>query len=372
MMIILIEFAIVLTGLALTAVLFHRMPTLPWPDDELADGPTVSVIIPARNEEHNLPLLLADLQVQTFPAWEIICVDDDSDDATGRIPLDYGAKLITLKSKPDGWVGKSWACKNAADAATGDLLLFLDADVRLGPEGLHSLVSAYGRQGCTVSVQPFHKTEKLYEQFSMMFNLVQIAANGAALPRPCNIGLYGPVILISRHDYEKVGGHESVKDHVVEDMALGSQLRKAGLQYCLHTGNREVSFRMYANGLRSLLQGWVKNMATGAAITPASVFLMVFLWIASLVSVPLQLIKFTILMNGAWLAIYILLYVVWAVLLAALARRIGLFQVWNFVLYPLLMLVFLGVLAVSAIKKIFGLNVTWKGRSVVNGGNSCK
>ncbi len=371
MTLILIEFAIVLAGLAAAAVLFYRIPVLPAVKSEPAVYPSVSVIIPVRNEEKNLPLLLADLSAQTLPIHEIICVDDDSEDSTAQIALANGAKLISLGPKPEGWTGKSWACQNGAHAATGELLLFLDADVRLSSEGIRTLLLAYMQANSTVSVQPYHKTEKMYEQISMMFNMVQIAANGTALPRPRNLGLYGPVILISRRDYEKAGGHESIKTSVVEDMALGLQLKNAGLPFQLYIGNRDVSFRMYGGGLRSLLQGWVKNMATGAAKTPATVFIMVFLWIASLISVPLQIIKFTFLMNWPWLIIYSVLYIVWVGLLAVFTSRIGHFQVWTLIFYPILMLVLVGVIAVSAIKKLFGFKVRWKGRSIMSEEKTC-
>ncbi len=372
MIFIIIEFVIVLVGLAVTAVLFYRIPTLPDVKENLTKNPTISVVIPARNEAHNLPLLLADLSAQTLPNLEIICIDDESEDSTGKVALENGAKLITIKFKPEGWTGKSWACQNGADAAKGKLLLFLDADVRLGPDGISKLLSAYVQQGCAVSVQPYHKTEKIYEQLSMMFNLVQIAANGTALPKPHNIGLFGPIILISRQDYEKVGGHKRVKSSVVDDMALGSQLKKAGLNFSIYIGNSDISFRMYAGGLRSLLQGWVKNMATGASKTPALVFMMVFLWIASLTSVPLQIVKFTILMNWPWLIIYSFLYIVWVCLLAVLTRRIGRFHVWAVLLFPILMLISLGVILVSTFKKIFGLKVKWKGRSIRTKEQTCE
>lgn len=121
---------------------------------------------------------------------------------------------------------------------------------------------------------------------------------------------------------------------------------------------------MYANGLRSLLEGWVKNMATGATRTPAPVFIMVFLWIASLTSVPLQIVKFAVSMNWPWLMIYLGFYIIWVFMLAILTKRIGNFQVWALIFYPLLMLVFLGVIVVSTIKKLFGFKVMWKGRAI--------
>lgn len=359
-----VEFAFVLIGLAASAVLFYRFPKLPEIGNEPADYPRISVIIPARNEENNLPLLLKDLCEQTLPAFEIICVDDASEDATAQTALSFGAKLISLHTKPEGWLGKSWACQNGADTAEGELLLFLDADVRLGRDGIKKIMQAYANAGCTLSVQPYHRTEKLFEQLSMIFNLVQIAANGTALPGQLNVGLYGPVILIAKQDYKKIDGHESVRKCIVEDMALGLRLKEEGLPYRLFIGDQDVAFRMYGDGLRSLLQGWIKNMAVGAANTPIPLFLLVFLWVTSLISVPMQIIKMSVSVNLPWLMIYSLLYIVWVFLLKFLAARVGHFRVWTFIFYPADMLVLVGVLIVSAFRKIFGLKVKWKGRAV--------
>ncbi|MEA4889973.1 MAG: glycosyltransferase [Clostridiaceae bacterium] len=369
---IIIEFLIVLIGLAMTAILFYRFPALPDIKGVAADFPAVSVIIPARNEEKNLPLLLGDLSVQTWPPFEIICVDDASEDATAEIARAYGAKLIALHHKPGGWIGKSWACQNGANAARGELLLFLDADVRLGKDGIGKLMQAYLKSGCTVSVQPYHQTGKLYEQGSLFFNLIQIAANGTALPKPLNAGLYGPVIMIAPSDYRKIGGHESVRNSIIEDMALGSRLKKAGIPYRLFIGDNDVAFRMYGGGLRGLLQGWTKNIATGAVKTPLPVFFMVFLWMTSLASVPLQLIKSAASSNWPWLAVYSLAYLGWAAILYRLVKRIGHFHRWPYILYPLPLLVFLGVFAVSLFIRIFGLPVTWKGRVIAPDEKPCR
>ena len=366
-----IELVIVILGLAFTWVLFYRLPILPGNKNRLAQrtdpsssGFSLSVIIPARNEEQTLPMLLADLQRQTVAAAEIICVDDASDDATAQIARAYGARLISLHDKPAGWIGKSWACQNGADAATGDVLLFLDADVRLGQNALSRLIQTYEVAGCTISVQPFHRTKKAYEQFSLIFNLVQLAANGMALPKPLNVGLYGPVILITRADYLKAGGHEQAKSVVTEDIALGALMRKASVPFQLFIGDPELSFRMYGNGFRSLLQGWVKNQATGAAKTPFPLFLMVFFWITSMASVPLQLAKHSSSGLTFWLVLYILLYLIWVLRLHTLTRKVGYFQRWAVILFPIPVLVYLGVFVVSMVKKIFRLKVIWKGRAI--------
>jgi 4,4'-diaponeurosporenoate glycosyltransferase len=371
MTVVLLELLIVLLGIAATAVLFFRVPTLPEVRQGSGPVPKVSVIIPARNEEHNLPLLLEDLRRQTLCAYEVICVDDASEDNTAQIAASFGVRVISLPEKPAGWTGKPWACQNGADAATGELLLFLDADVRLGRNGLHMLLEAYSDCGCAISVQPYHKTERLYEQLSMFFNLIQIAANGTALPKARDVGLYGPVIAISRKDYTLAGGHESVKKCVVEDMELGLQLKKAGLAYRLFIGGPEVSFRMYSGGLRSLLEGWTKNFAAGAAKTPPLLFLLVFLWTASWISVPLQIVKAIFPIRVPLLILYAVLYAVWVLLLTLLSKKVGRFRQWLVPCYPVLIPVFLGVFAVSMIKRAFGLKVTWKGRKIGTEEKTC-
>jgi 4,4'-diaponeurosporenoate glycosyltransferase len=361
---IIIEFVIVLIGLAVTPILFSHIPKLTRLNKKTQVYPSVSVIIPARNEERNLPLLLKDLSKQTQPPLEIIGVDDASEDGTAQIISSSGSRLISLKEKPEGWTGKTWACQKGAEAVRGDLLLFLDADVRLKEDGIQKLLQAFLEKGSAISVLPFHETQKFYEQFSMIFNLVQIAANGTALPAPANVGLFGPVILISHSDYEKAGGHEGVRSSIAEDMALGSQLKKAGIPYRVFVGDDEIAFRMYEGGFSNLLQGWVKNMATGAAKTPFLLFLMAFFWISSMTSVPLQIVKMGISENLSWLIIYSSLYCVWVLILSTLTRRIGRFPFWSSVFYPIFLLVFLGVFVVSLFKKIFGIKVTWKGRAV--------
>lgn len=257
-----IEILIVFIGLAVTPLLFYRFPGIAKPR-YTDDSQTLSVIIPARNEAKSLPLLLEDLRTQSAKPFEIICVDDDSSDATAEIAASKGVRVISLHHKPDGWMGKTWACQNGANAARGDLLLFLDADVRLANNAIQRLMRTYSEQGCTISVQPYHKTRTWYEQCSILPCLIQIAANGTTLPKPVGIGLHGPVILVSRSDYNKIQGHESVKNSIVDDLALGKRLRDAGIPYRLYVGDSDISYRMYSGGIRSLFQGWTKNMLSG-------------------------------------------------------------------------------------------------------------
>lgn len=102
-----LELGLVLAGLAAAGILFRRFPKLPEGEPRSSGLPPVSVIIPARNEEETLPLLLADLKCQTAAPFEILCVDDDSADDTARVARAGGARVISVQEKPAGWIGKS-------------------------------------------------------------------------------------------------------------------------------------------------------------------------------------------------------------------------------------------------------------------------
>ena len=355
-----IELTILLLGYGAAALLFWHIPRLPRA--QAADIPRVSVIIPARNEEQTLPLLLGDLLVQSVRPLEIIVADDSSSDATANVARACGADVLMLQDKPNDWVGKNWACEQAALAAKGDVLVFLDADVRLAPDGLNRILAAQQAER-TVSVQPYHIVERAYEQLALFFNLTQVAANGTALPRPQSLCLFGPVIAISRADYFAAGGHASVKCAVVEDMALAFQLRKSDLPFSVFVGDSGVAFRMYPAGFAALRQGFAKNFATCAGKLPLWLFLLVALMISSVTSAALHLILS--LARGESLALlYGALYALWVMFLYFPGRRIGRFSVLTYVFYPLPLVVFLLIFLHSVYLRVFHKTVTWKGRAI--------
>ena len=366
-----IDLVIIIIGLLLTGILYHRFRSLP--EYIVRDGasyPKVSVIVPVRNEESNLTGLLTDLGRQTLKPSEVICVDDSSEDATTEVAIQWGAHLVRADDKPQGWIGKSWACQNGADEATGDVLVFLDADVRMSENALRSLLEAYLQDRCTISVQPYHVTRAFYEQISLFFNLIEVAANGATLPKERGVGLFGPVILITHEDYAAIGGHQAVRTCVAEDIALGRNLVKAGLKFRLFVGDHDFSFRMYPQGPRSMVQGWIKNMATGATLTSAPVFVMVFLWITSMMSVALQVVKCAVSRNLPGFVLCSCLYAAWVLSLYLVGSHVGRFQKWTYLLYPLPLAAALSVFGISVFRKAFHLDVTWKGREVPPGGTS--
>lgn len=358
-----VELAFTVAGVAAGAVLFRRDPLIP-PGGGTRDLPDVSVVIPARNEAANLPLLLRDLMAQTVRPREILVIDDDSEDDTCGIAGGFPVRVAELKDKPAGWLGKTWACHQGAGLAKGQWLLFLDADVRLAPGGLARLFEAAATDGRAITVQPYHNTELPHEQLALIFNLLHLGATGAAMVPPKNLGMFGPVILIPAADYWAAGGHESVRSSLAEDVALGRSLQAAGISYRMYRGDEAIAFRMYAGGLRSLVQGWTKNLASGAQRIPPGLFLLVFLWIASMSSAPLEIIRYGILGQDQLVALYGLFYLLWVAFLLVWARRLGSFRLWAILCYPVPLILFIFVFLRSLAKKLLGRPVVWKGRSI--------
>jgi 4,4'-diaponeurosporenoate glycosyltransferase len=355
---------VLFAGLVSGILLFLRRPILP--DEELVNSPKkISVIIPARNEGNNLPSILQDLSEQSAMIYEIICVDDDSADKTAEIAESFGATLIKVTDKPEGWTGKSFACQTGANYATGELLLFLDADVRLQVNAVQKIEKAYEKSKCVISVQPFHTTIKVYEQLSLYFNLIMIAANGVGLPfRKKNIGLFGPVILISRKEYYFTGGHSSVKKSIADDLSFGENLIEKGIKFVLFLGGKDISFRMYDAGFKQLQQGWTKNIATGASKTSLTLLLMTTLWLASGTTAVLNYINLITDFSFLNLGLDTILYFIVVAELWIAAQKVGNFKKSAIIFFPFPLLFFFIILILSLAKKVFHIKVKWKGRKI--------
>ncbi len=307
----------------------------------------VSIIIPARNEAENLPLLLKSIFAQRTNPLEVIVVDDDSEDATAAIAETFGAKVVHPGTPPPGWRGKPWACQSGAAAAGGEYLLFLDADVRLdGSRGLDRLLACH-RRGA-LSLLPWHETGSQTEGLSAFFNLLMAFGS---MPR----GLVGPSLFIPAAAYEECGGHSKVRGHVLENLHLAAILRDQGTATASATGKGMLRFRMYPSGLRALIDGWTKGFAAGAAATARSTMITIALWISCL------FIAAGAAFFSPWLAA---MYGLYAAQLWWMLGRIGRFPLWTALLYPLPLLFYVIVFIRSTGSA--GKRVTWKGRRIAD------
>lgn len=145
--------------------------------------------------------------------------------------------------------------------ASGEILVFLDADTEPEPELLRRLVAAVQQSGGLVSVQPYHRTERAYERLSILFNLLGVMA--VRLGRGGGVA-FGPAMATSRNDYERAGGHAAVAGHVVEDWFMAHAYQSAGLTTSAYIGWQQLNYRMYPGGLKDLIHGFDKNFAAAA------------------------------------------------------------------------------------------------------------
>jgi 4,4'-diaponeurosporenoate glycosyltransferase len=330
------------------------------PPHQSITGEQLSVIIPARNEEANLPRLLRSLTTQSVQPSEIIVMDDHSTDQTAAIAQAHGAHVIASPPLPDGWRGKTWACHQGALAATGSRFLFLDADTWFEADGLSQVLAEFSALGGgAFSIAPFHKVQDFYEQFSACFNLIMHASTGAFTMLGDGFrrqNLLGQFLLIDRAAYEKVGGHETVKNRILENFWLSQSLRSAHVPLHCRSGRGVFSFRMYPGGWRQLIEGWTKGFAGGAGQTPRPILLLIIVWLGGLFSVPIDMA-----VAGrplVWLPVYGLcvLQIAW------MLRRIGTFRWSTALFYPVFMVFFFVVFARSVRRS--GKTVTWKGRTL--------
>ncbi len=370
-----LELVIVLCILWSPAFLFlGRIRDLPaaGPRREAGDSAgeaarSVSVIIPARNEETKLPRLLASLRQQVPAPAEVIVVDDYSEDSTAAVAERYGARVEQPGGGMEDWLGKPRACWTGATHATGDLLIFLDADTTLERGGLARLIAAHRRFGGLISVQPYHHMQRAYERLSAFFNIVLMAALRSFTILGSHIrprGSFGPCLVCTREDYRRTGGHAVVKNEVLEDVALGRTMAEKGVELTNFAGRGAVSFRMYPGGLREVTDGWTKNFARGAMTTAPLLLLMISAWIAgSGVAVRLVAVApasgFTpaAIIGSAFYGAYV-------VQLRWLLRRIGNFGAATALLYPLPLAFFVWVFLRSLYFTVVRNSVTWKGRSI--------
>jgi len=331
------------------------------PQTALVGHPWVSVLIPARNEQDTLPHLLQALGQQSFRPLEIIVIDDHSSDRTASVAINAGVTLLRAPPLPQGWCGKTWALHHGVLASSGDVLVFLDADTEPCPSFLELLLAVHQQVGGLLSVQPFHRTEKAYEQLSMLFNLVGLMA----VPLGEKAGVaFGPAMVTSRSDYERSGGHAAVAGNVVEDWFLAHRYERSGLPVSAYIGDGHLVYRMYPGGIRDMVVGFGKNFATAAGEVHWPWMVAVLLWLSGLFwsawCLPASLFGWP-LMGYPDPMVNLLIYLAFAFQLLVLTRRVGSFG-WVNLFYPLPVVFFVLVFVIA----IFNLErgaIEWKNRS---------
>lgn len=363
-------FLILLLAVVSGSLILWTVPLLKQSNASETRLESCSIIIPARNEEHNLPILLQSLREQNLKVEEILVIDDQSEDQTAAVAKAYGARVIQFQPDESGWVGKAAACWAGARVANGDWLLFLDADIFL-PEknSLSLMLTAYKEAGALgiLSVQPFHVIESLYENLSVIFNIMVLAGmnrfsilNNRLQPA----GAFGPSLLCDRDTYFKIGGHKQAKDSIMENVDLGRIFLENNLPVRLYGGKGVLHFRMYSDGLHALSQGWSKSFASASVSTHPFILVGTSIWIAG-AFISMSFLLWSLMEGTGFIIILgVLSYGLYFAQFYRMARLAGNFHWIALGLYPVLFLYFVLLFIWSGIKTFVFKTVSWKGRDV--------
>ena len=281
-------------NLAVTAILFILLLICIWnlyilrrknyskiPDAGL---PFVSVLVPARNEEYNIKNILTSLLTQDYPNYEVIVLNDNSEDNTGEIISSIQKEyphLKALNGKPliSGWAGKCYACKQLYEASNGEYILFTDADTIHNTNSIRDSVTiAVNRGADMLTLFPKMTMISFAEKLVMPMLLFTIMM---LLPlyfvdkkgfTGFSIGI-GPFMLFKKKSYEEVGGHESVKDALVEDIWLARKIKEHNLKLVAEDGQSMLSVRMYKNFME-IWNGFSKNIFAGLEFSSIRLFVL--------------------------------------------------------------------------------------------------
>lgn len=267
--------------------------------DQPLSAALLTVVIPAYNEASNIGACVSAVLASEPPCtvWQVVVVDDLSSDATADLAAAAAAasgcpperfQLLQAGPRPldQRWVGKNWACTQAAEQTHSDWLLFIDADVRLQPDALRrALVQAQLDQADLLSLAPRLGCSCLAEWMvqPIMASLLGLGFPIQAANDPSSSVAFaaGPFMLFRRSVYEQIGGHRALAGEVVEDLALARRIKREGYRLRYLLGLDVAELNMYAN-FAALWEGWSKNWLLGLdssvakALTASAVVVLMF------------------------------------------------------------------------------------------------
>ncbi len=217
---------------------FRLTPYLDKFENTSKTNPKVSIILPARNEEEFIGKCLDSLIKQDYKNYEIIVIDDSSEDSTGKIILEYAKKYpkiipVSARPKPDEWMGKNWACMEGYSKATGELLLFTDADTKHAENVITLAVSHLNSFDLdALSAIPKMITLDFWTNITLpmisTFLHTRFSALNVNNPAKKTGYFFGSFFILKKTTYQEIGMHEGVKHEIIEDGALGKKVKEAG------------------------------------------------------------------------------------------------------------------------------------------------
>jgi chlorobactene glucosyltransferase len=336
-------------------------------------GPLVSVLIPARDEEKNIGRCLRSLSKQDYNNIEILVLDDNSSDGTGRIIEKFSKKdtrirLIQGRSLDRGWKGKSYACHQLSLEAAGEYYVFTDADTLHFPNSVSSALGALiSKKLDVLSVFPKQIMVSVHERMVVIFiNIAVLALMPLGLIRkmksPKISIANGQFLLFKRSVYESIGGHRSIKNDIIEDVAISKQVKKHGFRFMVFDGRSTVYCRMY-DGFKGVVRGFSKfifaamNYSVIKLVAVVSFIMLLFLVPLILLPLGLYIFNWPLLVNVMMLSQVSIILLIRIVMTFRFKSRFT-----DIFLHPLSMF-YIVVLSVNSVYQAkYGSGIFWKDR----------
>lgn len=338
-------------------------------------APGASLLVPARNEELNIERCVRSLLEQQYAEFEVLVLDDESDDGTGEILARMARtaprlRVLAGQPLPPGWLGKNWACHQLAAQARYPYLLFVDADTHHHPFMLAGAVATAQASGAALLTGlPRQEVGSWGEKFAipvlawLMSSLTPALFTRLSFPGSPAVAV-GQFMLFTRQAYDQIGGHAAIKDRVVEDFSLARLVKKHKLKLEVADITRRVSCRMYRSSAQ-VLSGITKNIFATFNHN-LLVFAFIWLWLSYLFWQPLVVLA--LLAAGVALPGFSAALAAAAIGMTSLTWLVaslwfGL-PAWQAVAYPITILFFAFIAARSAWFHYFHIPIAWKGREV--------
>jgi chlorobactene glucosyltransferase len=336
-------------------------------------APLISVLVPARNEEKNIRTCLESLQKQDYPNYEILVLDDNSTDNTAAIVNEMAVKdsriqLYFGEPLPDEWAGKCFACHQLAKKARGAWLLFVDADTTHEPHMLRStLALAMELNTSLLSGFPRQLATSLPQRIVIpVFYFILLGwaplwwLHRSQKPKP-SIAI-GQFFFFNKDEYWRIGGYQTVKSKLVEDIWMGMEVARHGGRHIAVDLSSVVSCNMY-NDIGEMWHGLGKSIYSLAAMAPLGLVALL------VVAYYLYIAPFFWLWNGFFPGSESLLWrgvavsqIVMMLLMRWMVDNRFRGPAISVVFHPIGMLFYLANVIYSELRWLVGAGVTWKER----------
>ncbi len=354
-------------------ILFKNTANHLLPESFKKSPPLVSILIPARNEADNIKRCLRSLLKQDYPNTEILVLDDNSNDNTSQVvkklaEKDNRVKLIIGKPLKSGWLGKCYACYQLSKHAKGKYLVFTDADTLHFPSSVSCAIGCLASNNLdALSVIPGQIMVTFSERmvvtwvhFGILSLLPLILVKRSKNPLFCTAN--GQFILFKREVYKKIGGHQSVKAKILEDIHISKQVKRYGYSFMIFDGSKNIYCRMHRS-FRELIRGFSKFMFAAfdfKIFTMAAVILLISaLFLFPFILLPLGFLVF----DWSRMIIDLIIVQIFIIFIMRITLAIRLkSRILDVFLHPLSVVYIILICIDSVLQTKFGKGIYWKGR----------